>query len=223
MADVEITVRGSHHAEAPPERARVRLRVVRDGPDAEQVVAAVARIAEQVRDATTAIHDADAGPVVAWSSDRVQVWSDRPWNQDGVQLPLVHHAQIGFDAEFADFAALGRWLSDTAALDGVTVDGIEWALTDEHRDAMLADVRAGAVADARAKAEVYAAAIGLTRLTVLALADAGMLGEGIHPVGGHEPMPVARMKALSAAAPEVELEPRPITVTAEVDARFVAG
>lgn len=221
MADVEITVRGSHRAEAAPERARVRTRVIRDGPDADEVVADVARLAEQVRAAITPLHDADAGPVVAWSSDRMQVWSERPWNQDGEQLPLVHHAQIGVDAEFADFTALGRWLSDTAALEGVTVDGIEWALTDEHRDALLADVRSAAVAAARAKAEVYAAALGLTRLTVLAVADAGMLGEGIQPVGDHEARPMMRMAAMSA--PEIELAPRPIAVTAEVDARFVAG
>lgn len=223
MADVEITVRGTHRAEMPPERAKVRVRVVRDGPDAEQVIGDVASVADRVRGAVTELHDAEAGPVVAWSSDRMQTWSSRPWNQDGVQLPLVHHAQLGFEAEFADFIALGRWLSDVAVLDGVVVDGVEWALTDEHRDELLREVRAGAVGDARAKAEVYAQALGLGRVTVLAVADAGMLGEGIHPVGGHEGAPIARAMAMSARAPEVELEPRPITVAAEVDARFLAG
>ena len=224
MADVEITVRGSHHAKAAPERAKVRVRVARDGDDVEQVVGDVARLTEQVRSSLTALHDADAGPVVAWSSERVQTWSSRPWNQDGEQLPLVHHAQIGVDAEFADFTALGRWLSDLATVEGVAVDDVEWTLTDDHRAELLADVRSGAVADARAKAEGYARALGLDRLTVLAVADAGMLGEGLHPVGGGaEPFPVGRMKAMAASVPEVELAPRPITVTAEVDARFLAG
>jgi uncharacterized protein len=222
MADVEITVRGSHRAKATPERAKVRVRIARDGADVERVVGDVARLAEQVRGSVSALYDAEAGPVVAWSSDRMQSWSSRPWNQDGEQLALVHHAQIGFDTEFDDFTALGRWLSDTATVDGVAVDGVEWTLTDEHRDVLLAEVRAAAVADARAKAEVYARSIGLTRITVLALADAGMLGDGLHPVdGGHDPAPVARMRAI--AAPDVELAPRPITVTAEVDARFLAG
>jgi uncharacterized protein len=223
MADVEITVRGSHHAKAAPERANVRVRVVRDGPDPEQVIGDAATVAERVRSAVTGLHDAEAAPVVAWSSDRMQTWSSRPWNQDGVQLPLVHHAQLGFEVEFADFTALGRWLSDVAVLDGVVVDGVEWALTDEHRDSLLREVRAGAVADARTKAEVYAGALGLGRVSVLAVADAGMLGDGIHPVGGHEGAPIARAMAMSARAPEVEFEPRPITVTAEVDARFLAG
>jgi hypothetical protein len=62
---VEITVRGSHHAKAAPERAKVRVRVARDGGDVEQVVGDVARLAERVRDSVTALHDADAGPVVA--------------------------------------------------------------------------------------------------------------------------------------------------------------
>lgn len=221
MAEVEITVRGSHHAEVAPERAVVRLRIVRDGSDPEQVVGDVARSAEQVRDSITALHDAETGPVVAWSSDRMQTWSSRPWNQDGAQLPLVHHAQIGFDVEFADFDALGRWLSETAVLDGATVDGIRWELTDAHREELLAEVRSGAVADARAKAEVYAEAVGLERVTVLAVADAGMLGEGVH--GGHEGVPVARAAMMDARRPEIELAPRPITVVAEVEARFLAS
>ena len=224
MSEVEITVRGSRHAKAAPERAKVRLRVARDGADGEQVVAEVARAAERIRDSVTALHDADVGPVVTWSSDRMQTWSSRPWNQDGEQLPLVHHAQLGFDVEFADFTALGRWLSATATVDGVAVDGVEWTLTDEHRDELLSEVRAGAVADARAKAEVYAGALGLHGVTVRALADAGMLGDGVHPVGGdHGPVPVVRSLAMSRPAPDVELAPHPITVLAEVDARFVAS
>lgn len=220
MADVEITVRGSHHAKAAPERARVRARVALDGPELERVVAAAGRLAEQVRDSIVALHDAEAGPVVEWSSDRMQTWSSRPWNQDGEQLPLVHHTQIGFDAEFADFTVLGRWLSDIAVLEGVHVDGVEWTLTDQHRDELLGEVRSEAVADARTKAELYARALGLTRVTALAIADAGMLGGGIHPVGVHEG--AARM-AMAARSPEIELEPRTITVTAEVDARFLAS
>lgn len=225
MAEVEITVRGSHRTKVAPERAKVRVRVERDGGDVARVVDAVARLAEQVRSSLVGLHDADAGPVVAWSSDRMQTWSSRPWNQDGEQLPLVHHAQVGVDAEFADFIALGRWLSDAAIVDGVAVDGVEWTLTDEHRDRLLAEVRTGAVADARAKAEVYARALGLERVTALAVADAGMLGDGRHPVGGggHEPAPVARAMAMSSPPPDVELAPRPLTIVAEVDARFLAG
>lgn len=223
MADVEITVRGSHDAKAAPERANVRVRVVRDGPDAEQVIGDAATIAERVRSAVTQLLDPETGPVVTWSSDRMQTWSSRPWNQDGAQLPLVHHAQLGFDVEFADFTVLGRWLSDIAVLDGVVVDGVEWTLTDEHRDALVREVRAGAVADARAKAEVFAEALGLGRVTVLAVADAGMLGDGIRPVTGGEGTPRGRAFAMAAGAPAVEFEPRPITVSADVDARFLAG
>lgn len=220
MADVEITVRGSHRATAAAERAKVRARIVRDGSDAEQVAADAAGVADRVTATVTPLHDAEAGPVVAWSSDRLQTWSSRPWNQDGEQLPLVHHAQIGFDVEFGDVTALGRWLSETVVLDGFEVDGVEWALTDEHRDELLAAVRTAAVADARSKAELYARALGLQRVTVLAVADAGMLGEGTHPVGAHEG--AARM-AMAARGPDIELAPRPVLVSAEVDARFLAS
>lgn len=221
MADVEITVRGSHRVETPPERATVRWRVMRDGPDVEQVVADVAGLAEQMRSSIAVLHAGD-GPVVSWSSERLQTWASRPWNQEGKQLPLVHSAQVGFDAEFADFAALGRWLTDVVTIDGVTVDGVDWALTEEHRDRLLPEARTAAVADARAKAEVYAASLGLHRLIVIAVADAGMLGTGPSPLAGSEGIGMARM-ALAARGPDVEFAPRPITVVADVDARFVAS
>src|SRR5690606_16761492 len=107
---------------------------------------------------------------------------------------------------------------------GLAIEGVDWTLTDAHRDELLVEVRTGAVEDARTKAEVYAAALGLGSVSVLAVADAGMLGDGRHPVGGggRDPLPGVRSFAMSGSAPDVELSPHPITVTADVDARFLA-
>src|SRR5690606_30332455 len=103
MTETVITVQGRNVARHPAERAIVRLGVSFDGPARDAVFTQANAAAETLREGIQSLHNATAGPVVTWSSDSVQVWGDRPWNQDGTQLPLVFHARVGFTAEFNDF------------------------------------------------------------------------------------------------------------------------
>ncbi|MEO6886183.1 MAG: SIMPL domain-containing protein [Jatrophihabitantaceae bacterium] len=80
--------------------------------------------------------------------------------------------------------------------------------------------------DAREKARSYARNLGLGDVRPVAIADVGMLGESATDA---QPTIVPRM-ALAAGAtpmddstPELNLIPQDITVTAAVDARFVAS
>lgn len=228
MTETVITVQGRHVARHAAERAVVRLGVSFDGPARDAVFAETNTAAEALREAIESLHDASAGPITTWSSDSVQVWSDRPWNQDGKQLPLVYHARIGFTAEFDDFDALSRFLEQRAAADGVTISWVEWKLTDERKDAVTTEVRALAVADATLKAQTYANAIGLAQLRAIAIADPGMLGDQVGASGGGHDFAGAAprmMKASmdSAGGPELSLKPEEIEIAVVVDARFVAS
>jgi uncharacterized protein YggE len=79
-------------------------------------------------------------------------------------------------------------------------------------------VRTRAARDAVTRAQEYADALGLGQIRPVAIADAGMLGK--RPENGPS---VAYMRASAVGgAPEVELVPEHIEVSAEVDARFVA-
>jgi uncharacterized protein YggE len=100
------------------------------------------------------------------------------------------------------------------------VDRVEWALTSKRRTELQRQVRTRAVEDAVLRAQQYADALGLSRIRPIAIADAGMLGDGLHPERAGE---VAMMRALGAsgAGPNVELVPEDIEVSAAVDARFV--
>ena len=72
--------------------------------------------------------------------------SNRPWNSDGVQLPLVHHASVGLEVKFRDFVSLSRWIGNHVAnTDGFRVSRIEWALTSKRREDLQrrARIRAG--------------------------------------------------------------------------------
>lgn len=221
MSQVEITVRGTHTTYVPPERATVRLQVGLEGDDAGAVYAGVASVAGDLRRSIEELHRPDSGPVTWWSSDQIQTWASRPWNNDGKQLPLVHHARVLFRVKFSDFAELSRWLSTIAELRGTSVAGVEWALTVAREDALTQEVRAAAVAEARSKAQTYADALGLGQVKAIALADAGMLGAG-SPDGHHAGVAVSRL-ATHESASHVEFAPQDIALAAAVDARFLAG
>lgn len=221
----EITVQGFHVERQAAERATLHITVSFDGADREPVVRAATETAKRLTDELSDIHDTESGPVVSWSSDRVRIWADRPWNSEGRQMPLVHHAQIGVTAEFSDFRSLEQIVEKATLLDGVQVGGIEWSLTRETEANLLSYVRTQAVADAVEKANVYAKAVGLAEVTPLAVADPGMLGTGGSgfPAAPKMEMMMARGGMADAAGPQFDFTPEEISVSAAVDARFAAN
>jgi uncharacterized protein len=221
-----ITVQGTHIAWYDAERATVEISAAFDGAKREEVFVRATQAAADVTAEITPLHSPDAGPVTWWSSDRVNVWSERPWNNDGKRLPLVYHATIGIRAKFNEFEALGRFVEKLAVMEGVNVGGISWDLTDERRKAVTDDVRRRAVEDAVQKAATYASAAGVGAPSVIAVADPGMLGDGSG--GGIAPAPMERMafraQAMDAGggAP-LALSPEQIQVSSSVDVRFTTA
>lgn len=220
----EITVRGSYSAFEQPERATVRATLGFEGPQMQPVYDRVVRDLDAVKASVAPLHDPDRGPVTWWSTQHVQTWANRPWNQDGKQLPLVHHASVGIEVKFRDFGALTRWVgTHVEHTAGFSLGGVSWALTEKRKQELSRQVRARAVQDAAARAQEYADALGLGPVRPLALADAGMLGNGLHPMAGAESAAYMRAgKAMDADA-ELALSPEDIEVAAVVDGRFVAG
>jgi uncharacterized protein YggE len=227
MPDTVITVRGEFSAWYPAERATVSVDVHLEAADRDHVFASVAASAERVRASIAPIVDAQTGPITWWSSDSVQVWNTRPWSNDGAQLPLVFHARQSFTVKFSDFTRLARWVEDIAAIDGLSIGGIIWALTDAKSTSVTTEVRSRAVKDAVSKASVYAQSIGLGTVRAIAIADPGMLGDqGVAGSGfGGPEMRMMKADAMMSAgsAPELSLKPEDIAVAASVDARFVAS
>src|SRR5699024_12660664 len=67
------------------------------------------------------------------------------------------------------------WVTELSQRDGVTVNRIEWTLTERTRDTVTAEVRRAAVADAIDKATAYAEAAGFARVHPVAISDPGLL------------------------------------------------
>jgi uncharacterized protein YggE len=217
-----ITVQGSHTARFDAERATVQISAAFDGPARDEVFARATTTAAEVAAIITPLFDVASGPVTWWSSDRVNVWSERPWNNEGKRLPLVFHAAIGVRATFLDFEVLSRVIEQVAVMDGVNLGGIQWDLTDERRAAVTQEVRTAAVADAIRKAATYAAAAGLGTPSVVAVADPGMLGDGGGAPGPlpHERMAFTAQARDAAAGAPLTLTPEQIQVSSGVDMRF---
>ncbi|MFS0852312.1 SIMPL domain-containing protein [Microbacterium sp. 179-I 3D4 NHS] len=220
MSDVTVTVRGEHEARVAPERATVRVSVRADGPDRTAVVDTVLRLAEPVRESITA--RAEAASVVEWSSTRLSVRAERPWNNEGRRLAPVYYASIDFTATFTEASELSIWVSDVSVWDGVEIGWIDWHLTPETRSRIEREVAAAAVGVAVTRAEAYASALGLHTVTPLEIADVGLISHG--DAAAPAPMLKARGAAFAMAdsSPGMEFEPEDITVSATVEGRFVA-
>ena len=220
----EITVRGSFAESHPPQRATVHAVIAFEGPAMAPVYDGVARDLEAVKASIAPLHDPQAGPVTWWSAEQLRTWSERPWNNQGKRLPLVHHARVGVAVKFADFTALSRWVGEhVAGTEGFRVERVQWALTVTRRDELLGQARTRAVQDAVTRAQQYADALGFGAVRPAAIADAGMLAAGLHPESGSGGAPMRMMAVSAGAAPSVELVPDDIEVSAAVDARFVVG
>jgi uncharacterized protein len=222
MSDVIITVRGEHETRLPPEQGIVHLTLRAEGRDRAPVVEQVSVLAAPLIDDLRSRRE--AGSIDDWSSQRVAVWSDRPWNADGKQLPLVHHASIDVTATFSDFGTLSWWVSEMADREGVQIGWIDWRLTPATRAAREQEVAAQAVQIAVARATAYARAIARTSVTPTEIADLGLLSRGDATAAPTAPKMLRSMAAMDAAgsAPAMQFQPEDITLTAAVEARFTA-
>lgn len=216
MSEVIITVRGEHELRVAPERATVRLSVAFDGPDRADAVERTLAAAEPVRTGLEARRSSTA--VTEWTSQRLSVYADRPWNSDGRRLAPVYRASIDFTGTFADFSELSVWVTELTAQDGVSIGAIDWHLTPETEAEVEREVATRAVGVAVSRARAYAEALGLTTVTPLEIADRGLISEGA-PV-----MPKAMMARSAAIAmdsgPSLEFQGEEITVSATVEGRF---
>lgn len=220
-----ISVTGEAESHRSAERGTVHLTIGFEGPRRADVLPPTEDLHAEVTTALNSMRDDTAGPVTWWASDQIRVWGSRPWNNQGKQLPIVHHTAVTVRAKFSDFNRLGAWVTELSLRDGVTINTVRWALTETTRETVTAQVRRAAVADAIQKATAYAEAAGFDQVHPIAISDPGLL-EG---AGGTSPGAPPAMQAMRAgAAPGgaerggIEFTPEQITISATVHARFAA-
>ena len=143
------------------------------------------------------LHHPKRGPVTWYSVEQVRMSAHRPWNSDGIQLPLVHSASVTITAKFSDFDELAKWVSANAGADGLGISHIDWALTEAKR--------------------TDADALDLGSVRVRSISDPGT----------SRPVAAKRMAMMADGAgggtPALTLRPEDVEIGAEVEATFVVG
>ncbi|WP_165314372.1 SIMPL domain-containing protein [Agromyces protaetiae] len=218
---IQIAVNGRAEVKIAPELGAVSVTVSASGPDRQRPLRDVSESHERLLASVRAL-DAE-GVLDRWSATQLRTWAHRPWNSDGKQLALVYNASAAVEIVFSDLGRLSEWVGSAGEEARLSVGGVSWQLTDATNRRVREEAQREAVADAVAKAVVYADAVGAGRPVAVEIADTGMLSA--HPV--EPPQPVYAMARASfakadAAPPAPELAPADLVIAATVDARFSA-
>jgi uncharacterized protein YggE len=216
MSEVIITVRGEHELRVAPERATIHLSVSFEGPGHAEVVERTLAAAAPVREGIESRET--AGSITEWSSQRMSVYAERPWNTDGRRLAPVYRASIDFTATFSDFSEMSIWVTEISTEDGLTVGSIDWHLTPETEREVEREVATQAVGVAVSRAQAYAQALGLQTVTPREITDRGLMSTERTAFA-----PVAMRGAAMDSAAAMEFHGEEITVSATVEGRFSAS
>ncbi len=164
-----ITVTGSAVASAPPDTAEVNAGVVTQATTAAQAMAQNNAAMEKVLKALTAVGIADRDV----RTTGVSVLPQRSQPQAGrQQLPAIVGYEVSnqVHVKVRDLGSLGRLLDTLVGQGANALGGIRFSIADPAP--LLQQARTKAIADARQKAQVYAAAAGVKLGRVMFIRDA---------------------------------------------------
>ena len=208
-----ISVRGEAFVDVEPERATVSVIIDVDGPERAAVQQRASDARNRCIGAIRSLSDPKAGPITEWTGSQLQVWSQRPWNADGAQLPPVFHSRSTLDVTFSDLEAVGAWTDTASADDDVTIAGVDWSITDLTRQELEGRCSRDAVASAVAKASVFASALGLGDVRPVEISE---------PATANPEYGVMSRMAFASAGGPTEFAPERIRIDVQVNARFEA-
>lgn len=180
-----ITVTGEGRVEAVPDIALIRLGAVERAESPAQAVeragAAARGILQRMEAAGIAARDLQTSELTlspVWVHDR----------DTGQSRPDGFEAQIGISVRVRELARLGSVLDAAIAVGANRFDGLQFALSDPA--ALRDEARRRAVADALARARLFAEAAGVPLGPVTRISEAG----------GHRPPEAPMLRSAEVAA-----------------------
>lgn len=225
---MDVAVVGTSRVAMTPERGTLHLTVAAEADDKELALHDCTETVNHLRRALDEMDSTDPGPITWFAVLPICTRAWRPWNKDGVTLPLRYSAAAQIKVKFCDFTALSRFADTFGGMLFVRLDGVEWTLTDTTKDHLAGQVLAGAVRDAFTKAGRIAAAAGAGEVQAVEISDPGLLSGVVGSGGGrHDDLGMIGRGAsapASAGAPDaIELVPEDVELAAQVHARFRAA
>ena len=193
-----------------------------EGPSKAPVVKQATKVLAELTESVKKLHNPSKGPVTWYSQDQLINDSRRPYNQDGLIMPLVYSTQAGMQVKFSDLKLVFSFIEDISAWEGISVNGINWALTEKTKAKAITLSRTGAVRASAVKALDYAKAAGYSKVRPIFIADPGMLPH----ISGNDhgsPMPAAYARTSGGADyPQLTFKPQDIKITCAIDAEYEA-
>ena len=222
---MKIRVRGSIEAQYPPERGTVHISMSLEGPKKEDVVRSLTRLVAKMTDRVVGEHQPDTGPITWYSQGQLRNSAHRPWNKDGKRLPLVYTSTAEMKVKFSALQRLFGFIEEISTWEGVTVNDVEWTLTEVAKQAAIERAQVAAVGQASAKARRYAQAAGYSSVRPLIIADTGLLVDGGQAGGGPPAAGYSRAPAALArgSADGPVFTPEDVKIECGVEAEFEAG
>lgn len=211
---MQITVRGSATHHLHPEQARITLTIQHTTAHKQEALRATQRTAADVVAELKRLQSAEGAPLESYVMERVRTSVWRKEDAKGRPLPSEFSATVTITALFSDFSEMSEFLAAWGGLEGLSIDHIEWLLTEATRRDRTADVLTEAVAAARQRAQVIAEATGCTRVEFVRVGE-----------GDDEDLrvPFAAPRMLAGGAPSLEFQPEDLRLTETITAVFDAS
>ena len=219
---MEISVRGTAKASLRPERATLHINAGFESGDKAAVMARTTQLVQQLTSTIDSMREASPSPTT-WSAVLpITTRSWRPYSNKGQVPPMRYGATAQVKLKFQDFQALSWFVDAWGGIEGVTVQRVEWTLTEQARLDAEAEILGKAVADAQGRAELMAKAAGFGGVEFVELSDPGMLKGTSENVDF--PVAAGAMRAYMGGddGEGIDLAPEDVELTAVVHARFRA-
>jgi uncharacterized protein YggE len=248
LPKLEIHVAGKGSVFRTAERAYVRLTISSASLDQskafEEASSTVKSLTSKIRALATKTENGEPHPSAAVTAFTVNPLSSSSyWQRDEnfrelKNLPKEHSVSTTAEVIFRDMAVLADLSNELATTPHLSVTGTEWRLTDATQLAIQREARLKAIRDAVQKAEDYAGVVG-RQVAAIEILDGPSSGEWsggrtrqtaqmgqmarqqqvmqqqqmAYPLEAHVPL---------VASDGPSLEPKTVTVAANVTAKFVS-
>lgn len=191
-----------------PDLATIRAGVVTQAPTA---AAALADNAQRMTRVIAALKSAGIAPRDIATSN---VGLNPQYRYTEGQAPAItgYQATNTVSVRFREVTKAGRVLDALVAQGANQIDGPNLSI--DRPEAALNEARTDAVKQARARADLYAAAAGMKVVRVISIAEAGQ------DAGGPGPQPMFRVQAMAAEA-KTDIAPGEKDVTVTLSVRFL--
>lgn len=225
---MDITVVGHARGSVKPERATLHLLAGFESGDKSDALTRTTTLVGKLQAQISALEGAGVSPITWHAVLPVQTRAYRPYSDKGAVLPQRHLAESRLKVKFRDFEALSQFAAQVGGAAGVTLQYVEWALTEVSRTYLRAQVLTQAVEDAKTRATAIAKAAGAQGVTPLEIADPGLLSNvtSSGPVGAHVQAaamrggPVGFSGKVAGDEQGIDLAPEDVVIEAEVHARY---